>query len=635
MFKITKKNISKLITDPVGTLKTLTDDNVVRIIQKANQAYHSDAKPIFSDEIYEIIKEELVRRLPEHPILSHIGSSVVHGEKFKLPYHMGSMNKIKSDNADAINKFSNTYPGNYIITDKLDGFSALLTFKNKSKEKLYSRGDGDEGQDISHILSFINGIPSSVTNNIVVRGELVISKANFSNDDGKNPLNVVAGMGNAKTPNLDVAGRTDFVAHELIIPELKPSQQMTYLKKLGFNTVYSKSLTNINSEILSNILMDRRKHSPYNIDGIVVTHDAIHDRPIKGNPLYSFAFKSVLTTEKAEVIVTEVEWDISKDGYYHPVVTFDGVKLDGAVISRATGYNGKFIKDGKIGPGARIIITRSGSVIPKILEVIKPAEKWAKPSGEWKWSGTNVDIVSTHAESAEIIYKNYEYFFRTLAITGLGPATILKIYKGGLDTVGSLLHADLSTLLSVLGPKTASKLFDAFQKYDFKPALIMKASNKIGRGFGETKLIPILNIFPNIITQRYIPSVEELVALNGIESKTAEKFVNNLPDFFTFIDDNEISFTIDDSEENSTSKAKDTVTHNENYKGQKIVFSGVRDKVLEDIIVKNGGSVTTAVSKNTTLVVAKDVNEKTGKINKARNLGVPIMSLSDFRKRSL
>ena len=89
---------------------------------------------------------------------------------------MGSMDKIKPDGV-SITKWMKTYDNSYVVSDKLDGTSALLVYKNKTK-KLFTRGDGKQGTDISSMLSFINFIPD-VKNNIVVRGELLISKVSI------------------------------------------------------------------------------------------------------------------------------------------------------------------------------------------------------------------------------------------------------------------------------------------------------------------------------------------------------------------------------------------------------------------------------------------------------------------------
>ena len=143
---------------------------------------------------------------------------------------MGSMDKIKPD-GESIPKWLKTYDNSYVISDKLDGTSALLVYKNKIK-KLYTRGDGRQGTDISSMLSFINFIPD-LKNDIVVRGELLISKNNFKRQ-GKNYVNsraMVNGLVNKKQISSDEIKLIDFIAYELVDPYYNVEKQMSLLKK--------------------------------------------------------------------------------------------------------------------------------------------------------------------------------------------------------------------------------------------------------------------------------------------------------------------------------------------------------------------------------------------------------------------
>ena len=135
--------------------------------------------------------EILEERDPDNKFLKVIGVEVLEpGEKVKLKFHMGSMDKIK--NADMIVKWLSKHPGNYIVSDKLDGNSGMLTLylqqDNKIRKSLYSRGNGTFGRDITHLLEHIYIPPDKVllsmfaelkTKEITVRGELIINNTNF------------------------------------------------------------------------------------------------------------------------------------------------------------------------------------------------------------------------------------------------------------------------------------------------------------------------------------------------------------------------------------------------------------------------------------------------------------------------
>ena len=357
MANITKTLLNKLKKNPSDVLKTLTEDDIAKIIQKANYAYYNSNEPLMSDNLYDLIREHLESINPNHPVLKAVGNRVDHGKKEQLPYFLGSLDKIKSDEK-LVDKFKKDYPGTYIMSDKLDGNSALL-YISGNEVKLLSRGDGREGQNISHLLPIIqnkfniDNAFKSKEKEISVRGELIISRSDFEKvkDKFANARNLVAGLVNSKIPDTNIAKLVQFVAYELIAPKAEPEKQFDFMECLGFKTAehYKKTQDTLNLNTLSEFLLKRRNESEFEVDGIVVAHNAIHNR-IKGNPSHAFAFKSVLTMQKAEVTVSSVEWNMSKDGYFVPVIIFNPVSLAGVTIRRANGFNGKYILDNKIGP---------------------------------------------------------------------------------------------------------------------------------------------------------------------------------------------------------------------------------------------------------------------------------------------
>jgi DNA ligase (NAD+) len=328
---------------------------------------------------------------------------------------------------------------------------------------------------------------------------------------------------------------------------------------------------------------------------------------------------------------------MSKDGYLVPVVNFHEVHLAGVTIKRAHGFNGKFIKDNVIGPGSRIVIIRSGDVIPYIAEVLASSVSGQPqmPDVNYEWSKSGVDIMLPHAEqkeSRELRLKNLEYFFEKIDVKGLGPGNIKKMFEAGFTSVKSVFGASADDLKKVDGfkDKMADKVYtnlkDAKERLDC--ISIMDASNTLGRGIGKKKLQLIINEIPNIINQRYIPSVHELINIKGIEKTTAELFVSNLPKFFAFIQENDLfcgTVQVD---------VKDVPTANKGeFLGMKIVFTGFRNTNLENHITSHGGSMSSTISKNTSLLVRKDTEEESTKINKAKQLGVPIMTLTVFMQK--
>lgn len=643
--KINKTFVKTLLKDPHELLKTLSVETIVSLVQKANHEYYNNGTPLLPDQIFDVVKEYLEEICPGHPVLKNIGAAVVDGKKTVLPFYMGSLDKIKNDEKVLAN-WRTKYTGDCLISDKLDGNSGLMVLRDGTI-KLYTRGDGFKGQDVTHLLSFLKGNinPPTMSNDttIAVRGEFIISKTDFRKvaDKGANARNMVAGLLNAKTPDLNIASLTSFVAYEVIEPcDMTPLEQMKYIENvLKMPCVYHRIMSqkDINVTTLSEELVKRRTESPYEIDGIVVCHNSVHKRAISDNPEYAFAFKSILTMEKAEVTVMKVEWNMSKDGIYVPVVVFTPVSLDGVIITRAHGFNGKFIKENSIGPGASIVIMRSGAVIPYIVEIVVGATKPQMPEVPFVWTKSGVDIKATDDDEEtrkELKLRNLQYFFEKVDVEGLSSGIISRIFERGYHTVGEVLNLTKDQLLTVGGFKEAlaKKIYDGLQKRreSIHPYVLMDASNVLGRGIGYKKIQLICDAFPAIVNERYIPSVTELVSLKGIENTTAELFSNNLPKLFQFIDKNNLSFKCTKIPTTSHSVGV-------GLKDKVIVFSGVRDKDLEAMIEVSGGKVGSSVSKKTSMVLVKslDNDEDSGsaKIKKAKELGVPVMLLEDFKKQ--
>jgi DNA ligase (NAD+) len=645
--KINKTFINKLIADPYEILRTLNKDEIVEVIQTANHKYYNNDTPLFNDQLFDIIKEYLTEIDPSHPVLHNIGSTVDKSNKVKLPFFMGSLDKIKNDEKVFTN-WKNKYIGDYVISDKLDGNSGLILFKD-NQFMMYSRGDGSEGQNISHLLPFLKNSISFNSNinkfikhgeHIAIRGELIISKNDFKaiSDKNANARNTVAGLINSKIPDLEVAKITSFVGYEVVFPIMKPQEQMNFIQNiLKTDCVYSEFLTNkqLTLEKLSNTLVERRQHSDYEIDGIVVTHNQVY-KSVKHNPEHSFAFKSIITMEKAEVTVTKVEWNMSKDGIFVPIVHFTPVNLDGVVITKAHGFNGKYIKDNLIAPGSIIIIMRSGAVIPYIVEIVKKSQNPQMPDTPFIWSKTGVDILldqssMTAEDNSTLQLKNLEYFFDKVNVPGLSGGIIKRIYDKGFNSLRKILSITKEDLLTIDGfqNKMAEKIASAIHtKFVNKGEnidvfLLMDASNILGRGIGSRKIKLICDNVPDIIRKQYIPNIVQLTNIKGIEEKTAKLFIDNLPKVFKFFEDNNLSLTRQQNNE--------IISANSRILGKTFVFSGVRDKELEKLIIDNGGTISTSVSSKTSLVVVKTTDVESSKITKAKSLGVSVMNIEDFK----
>ena len=544
---------------------------------------------------------------------------------------MGSLDKVRENEA-ALDKWKTKYTGLSIVSDKLDGNSALLVVKD-SKYKLYSRGDGAIGQDISHLIPYLKNIPKGLTS-IAVRGELIISKENWlKNKKGANARNAVAGVMHSKKPDRELASVVDFVAYEQIEPRVKVSTALDSLKRLKFSVVYSEEIRSkdLTMENLSTILIKRRKDSEYEVDGIVIYHNAEYSIVRGKNPDYAFAFKSILTHEEAEVTIKEVEWNASKDGYLKPILKFDPVILAGASIQKATGFNAQFIEKNLIGPGSRLIIIRSGDVIPHVHKILSKSSsnKPSMPEVEYEWNDTHVDILlKDKSNDADVMIKRMIYFAKTLEMKGVGPGIVERLHSNGINTFKKFINVKVEELLKIEGfqkksaEKVVSEIHEAVSRANCLTFMI--ASNLFGRSIAEKKLKLIIDKFPKII-EGYKPTEAELSKVEGVGLVTAKQFLEGLPHFFEFM--RELNRDCE-----PIVVEKKVVSTKKSLEGLVVVFTGIRVKELEEEIEARNGKVGSSVSSKTKIVVAKDPSEETGKVKTAKELKIPVLTVEEFRK---
>ena len=620
----------------LDALKMLSEKKIATMLDEAQKTYYNDSENVLmTDNEFDIIKEYMEKKYPKNKILEQIGAPIQEKNKVKLPYNMPSMDKIKPD-TNALPKWKAKYSGPYVLSAKLDGISAMYSTEH-DEQKLYTRGNGKVGQDISHLIPYLR-LPK--TKDVTIRGELIMKKTTFEDkyqSDFSNSRNLVAGIVNQKKIEPDRFKDVDFVAYEVIVPSLKPSEQMSMLEKDDTIVVINEVKEDIDNNMLSDILVDWRKNYEYTIDGVIVTNDKIYDRTDK-NPEHGFAFKMVLSDQVAEAKVLNVLWSPSKDGYLKPRIQIEPVVLGGAKIEYATAFNAAFVEDNKLGIGALVKLVRSGDVIPHIMAVIEPAEKAKMPDVAYKWNDTHVDIILEDAEQDDtVIEKNIIGFFKGLEVDGLGPGNVKKIIASGYTSVPQIIAMGEEDFLKVNGfkKKMAEKVYTSIRNKIEKASLIklMAVSNIFGRGFGERRIEPIMIKYPDIVTSEI--SDEEKIAniksIRGIEKKTAERFVKNIPKFLEFI---KVAKLEDKLNETMMGLQNQQPIDESNPLYEKsIIITGFRNKELSEELKSLGVRESSAVSKNTFAVIVKDKDEDTGKIEAAKQKNIPIYTSLEFKDK--
>jgi DNA ligase (NAD+) len=630
------KLLQEFKDDEYDFIENVKISDLTKLIKCANDEYHNSDSPIMTDAQFDLLIDELKRRNPNHTTLKKIGAQVHSKKKVNLPYHMGSMNKVKP-NTGAIEKWVVKYEGPYIYSDKLDGTSGLLVLPDK---KLYTRGNGKVGTDISSLIPYINGIPKyDGKQKIVVRGELVISKTNFkkmekeANKKFTNARSIVNGLVNKKSANKSQLKYVDFVTYEMIEPSYNISKQFAYLKKHKFIVVDHGNLKKLDGITLTKHLKHKKLVGKYDIDGIIVEDDRDHNRNVSGNPKYAFAYKDVCEIKKTTI--TQVEWRISKDKKLKPRIHVKAVVIDGVTITHVTGNNAKYIKENGIGKGTIIELVRSGEVIPYIHKVIKKVDPdFPTDEYSYKWNSTGVDIVIDKLDSndkarLDLLVKNITYYLKKSGVKYVDESIVRKFIDAKLDTVPKLLNATNEDFMKVDGFKDrmAFKIYTNIQNSikKIKLSTLMAASNLFGPGLGEKKLTFITNEHPDILDKKLTKTqmIELISDIDGFSTKTSTGFAEGLIDFKKFL--KKIPNVQFESKKRKLSK-------NPKFEGMKIVFSGFRNKEWNEIIEDCGGKVTNTVSKNTNILVVKDKSETSSKIKKANELNVKIMNVSEFEK---
>lgn len=597
-----EKLIERVKNDPDNVISKLDPRKLTELINYLSDNYYNKGRSLISDELFDYLQSFKKTVSIGHP---------VDKKKAKLPFFMASLDKIKPS-SNQFDKWLDHFYGPFVFSHKLDGVSGLL-YKHDERLYLYTRGDGVYGQDISHLIPYLR-FNGSLSEGECVRGEFIISKDNFKKISGRmsNARNAVTGIINSKIPNKELLSFIDFLCYSVLSPNLKIHDQFIWLQQRSFTTPFYCLEKLMTIDKLSQELLRAREQCPYEIDGIVVCDNSkVYDCDLSSNPKYAFAFKQVLMDQVAETTVIDVLWDVSKDKYLKPRVKIETVELLGSEISYATAHNAKYIFENRIGPGSRIVIIKSGDVIPYIQKILKPSDSGfpKMPDCLYKWNPTKIDIISLQDDDPKIIIKKLLYFFKTLGIKYWAEATIEKFVKSGYDDIFKILKG--TQVVSGIGEIMFDKLKNSIKEGLKERELyeIMAASQIFGRGIAIKKFKILTDNIPDILDRSFpLPKVP------GFDEKTCLQIMENLVEFKSFL--------------SRLLEIKPDLLRNEKIKHDekiRIVLTGFRDKHLEKEY-----DICDSVTKDVNFVVAKEKNSESSKIKKARDLGIPIILKEDF-----
>lgn len=613
---------------PENYVKKENVENIIKFLKEASHSYYNTDVTLICDTTYDIIYELLKKRDPKNKFFEYVGADVQNGdEKVKLPKFLGSQNKIKTEK-ELKNWVSKNEFTNYIITPKIDGSSALVEIKN-GIIKLYSRGNGTYGRDISHLVPHLRFPEVDV--DMYLRGELIVSKINFKKFSSvfTSPRSMVNSITSNKNVNKEHIECLDFVVFELF-EDLPLNKQLERADFLGFTTNIYKIVDY--SDLLlwedekSNYLIKRlntyRQDYIYEIDGLIITKGSINPVNVSGNPIYSVAFKSnnygKITTIK------DIEWNVSKHGLMIPRIQFESINL-GSNVEYCSGYSAKYIFNNSLNKGSKIRVILSGEIIPNIAEVITQGAYPSMPTANYKWDNNRVHV-HVVGESDEQIIKKIVSFLKTINVENMGIGIVKKLYNNGYNSIKKILEIESSELKKIdgfeetLSNKIVTNIKKVVDNQIYLP-LIMHGCCEFKYGFGIKKFEKVIQIYPKFLEEEL--TVDMLNLIPSFNQLSSVKFVENLPNFKKFLD------------KHSVIKYKlfnDVVElNNEFITNKNIVFTGKRDKDLMEKVMKYKGVIQPAITKKTDYLVVDDINKMSVKIQKAKDLDVSILSKEEIR----
>lgn len=604
-------------------------EDLVARLRKASEAYYETAEPIMSDADYDTLLQELQEVAPNHPFLKEVGSAPREGV-VKLPVPMPSLDKRKPDTLRAEDVNYNPY----IVADKLDGISALWVCGFTKKPALYLRGDGLEGQDVSHCIGGIQGLVQCSGPSVMVRGELIVPKGVISGTLARNWVN---GVLHQKVPNKEDLGKIHFVAYQVCEPRtLTRVEQMDWLLNRGFKVVWFKRELDLTRAALEGLFETRRKESPYECDGLVVGRCTVPTLEA-GNPKDAYAFKMPVDDQRAESVVIDVEWASSRTGNWIPRIRFEPVKIGTATIEFCTGFHASFIKENGIGPGARIVVRRSGDVIPTLEKVlVVGASGWKQPPvGCWKWDENSVHAIDTSEEaSPEKLALEMAHQLVALGIEGVSKTTCKKLVDGGIHVLSDLKKASVGAVQGLIGKVNGEKLMGALEPAmkGASTAAWIKAYLGWPKGFGDKRIEACLGVEPDVSkwSSGKLPK--------GMSGEAFAEVVKQVPGFlawreqFPSIPVAPVAPVAASTAFSNTPVHMVTlsngITFAPNIKGY-YVMSGFRDAELQKRLHAVGYRMDDKVKKTTKFLVVPDDARETVKVKAARDAGIRIVTRSE------
>lgn len=661
--------------DKIKRIKELTQQ-----LNQYRDSYYNNSVSEISDHEYDDLFDELkgledetnivMANSPTHTVGYEVKSKI---EKVKHSHPMLSLNKTKS--VDDLKKFAGDK--DCMLMCKMDGLTVLLTYENGELIQAETRGNGEEGEIITHNARVFENIPLYIDyiGHLEIEGEAIITYNDFvrinsklpENEKYKNPRNLVSGSVRQLDSNIAAQRYIKFIAWKVpnIEDKIKSDNsilfRLNYIRDLGFDIVpfylytnCSSDKENINNMIIS--LQDRAKKLGYPIDGLVVAYDDISYGESLGttghHPKHSLAYKFYDDIYPTRLL--DVEFTMGKTGVLTPTAVFEPVEIDGTIVERASLHNISIMKSlGIVSKYQEIGVYKANMIIPQIeyaekIDLASVKESICIP-GVCPVCGWNTErvkdndteiLICTNPDCKGKLLGKLSHFVskNAISIDGLSEQTLQKfIDLGWLNSFRDIYylseHKEEMYKLDGFGKKSVDKLLESIEK----------SRNTTLDRFIYGLCIPLIG---------------------RTASKTIAKEFNNQAEEFYDIWCREYDFTkLDDFGETMNNSMQDFIRdnyrwiaefigefnfrksdNNDNAKqvleGKTFVITGSlkfykNRNELVSVIERNGGKVSGTVSSKTNYLLNNDSQSNSSKNKKAKKLGISILSENDFIKMIL
>ena len=558
-------------------------------------------------------------------------------------------------------------PFEMVVEAKIDGLSCSIEYEKGRLARASTRGDGETGEDVTLNVRAIKSVPirldlSHAPALFEARGEVYMDKKDFERlreeafsageEPFVNPRNAAAGSLRQKDPAVTAGRRLKFIAHSYGYLEgmVEPDSHWEYLnicRSLGFQiSTLGNRVCRSAEEVLAFYAeySEKRFSLPYEIDGLVIKVDSLRQRGLLGftakSPRWAIAFK--YPAQQATTTVKNVEFSVGRSGAITPVAELEPVKCGGVTISSATLHNFDEIERLGLKLGDKVVIERAGEVIPKVVKVVpgsrKGHEKAILPPKECPSCGSELfkdeEEVALRCvnPSCPVQFKRSLLHFASrdaMNIDGFGVSSTEQLVDKGLvkgfPDIYRLKKEDLLGL-ELFKDKKADNLLSRINKSKEQP--LSRLIYALGiRHIGEKNARVLAGHF-RTMKAFMATGPEELARVSEIGPVIAE----TVTEFFKveatrrLVEElGELGLRMDEPERKTSGGA---------LAGKTFVFTGELKTMTRDEaqakVRELGGKETSSVSAKTSYVVVGA--EPGSKYDKAKKLGVPVLSEEDFIK---